>query len=133
MAMAFGGKVTILEVGEAQFHARGQAEGIDGKGRGTAKAVSTFRMEAVPEGSRVVMQTDLQMNGAIAQFGRSAGVIQAAAATLTEQFAGILKAEVAKATKGESSCDDRTTMPASKPISLKLLLWQILLGAFRSK
>jgi hypothetical protein len=126
MAMAFGGTVSIVEINDTEHRARVRAQGADQKGRGSAKAEASFCLEEVPQGSLVRISTDLQMTGAVAQFGRSAGVIQAAAAALTDEFARNLRAEISQARDtGEIRAGE-----AAKPISVMSLFWQMIRRMF---
>ena len=51
-----------------------RAEAKDQRGQGTAAATITSRMELVDGGTRVRVETDMQITGPVAQFGR--GVMQ---------------------------------------------------------
>ncbi len=64
-----------------------RAQGTDAKGRGSAQAAATFRLEPVAAGSKVLVHTDLTLSGAVAQYGRGVGMIQATASALMNQFA----------------------------------------------
>jgi hypothetical protein len=71
-----------------------KAQGSDDKGRGSANATATFRIEPADIGSRVFIHTDLMLSGAVAQYGRGVGMIQATAAQIIGQFAGNLRAQL---------------------------------------
>jgi hypothetical protein len=73
-----------------------RAQGTDAKGRGSAQAAATFRLEPVAAGSKVLVHTDLTLSGAVAQYGRGVGMIQATASALLNQFATALKAQLAQ-------------------------------------
>jgi len=51
-------------------------------------------MEATPTGSKVLVHTDLALSGAVAQYGRGVGMIQATASALMKQFADNLKRQL---------------------------------------
>src|SRR6266496_6840541 len=68
-----------------------RAQGSDAKGRGSAQAKSTFRLEPSASGSKVLVHTDLSLSGAVAQYGRGVGMIQATASAIMNQFANNLK------------------------------------------
>lgn len=95
VALAFAGTVKFEAVDDANHNARVRAQGSDDKGRGAAQAMATFRLEPSGAGSKVLVHTDLSLSGAVAQYGRGVGMIQATAAALIGQFAGNLKAELA--------------------------------------
>ena len=96
VALSFAGRVTLDEIDEAGHSARVTAQGNDAKGRGSANATATFRIEPAAAGSRVVIHTDLTLSGAVAQYGRGVGMIQATAAQIVSQFAGNLRAQLAR-------------------------------------
>jgi hypothetical protein len=68
------------------------ADAKDKKGRGGAKATITSSLEPAGEGTRVSVDTDVQMRGTIASMGR--GVVGRVAAELTDRFAKELAAEL---------------------------------------
>src|SRR4030088_1303008 len=83
------------EIDDTNHTARVKAQGTDAKGRGGANAAASFRLEPTPTGSKVLVHTDLTLSGAVAQYGRGVGMIQATAAQLMKQFAENLKAQPA--------------------------------------
>jgi carbon monoxide dehydrogenase subunit G len=96
VALAFAGRVQLENIDEANRSARVKAQGSDDKGRGSADATATFRIEPADAGSRVVIHTDLMLSGAVAQYGRGVGMIQATAAQIIGQFAGNLRTQLAR-------------------------------------
>jgi carbon monoxide dehydrogenase subunit G len=94
VALAFAGRVQIDSIDEANHSARIRAQGNDAKGRGAANATATFRIEPAAAGSKVLIHTDLMLSGAVAQYGRGVGMIQATAAQIINQFAGNLRAQL---------------------------------------
>ena len=94
VALAFAGRVQFEDVDEANHSARVKAQGSDDKGRGSANAVATFRIEPADIGSRVLIHTDLMLSGAVAQYGRGVGMIQSTAAQIIGQFAANLRAQL---------------------------------------
>jgi carbon monoxide dehydrogenase subunit G len=95
VALSFNGVVAFEEIDPLKRTARVRAQGNDTKGRGSAHATAAFRLEPSPGGSKVLVHTDLTLSGAVAQYGRGVGMIQAAASALMAQFAGNLKAQLA--------------------------------------
>jgi carbon monoxide dehydrogenase subunit G len=95
VALTFAGVVKFEEIDDTNHTARVKAQGTDAKGRGGANAAASFRLEATPTGSKVLVHTDLTLSGAVAQYGRGVGMIQATAAQLMKQFAENLKAQPA--------------------------------------
>ena len=94
VALAFAGRVQFEDIDEANHSARVKAQGSDDKGRGSANATATFRIEPVDIGSRVFIHTDLMLSGAVAQYGRGVGMIQATAAQIIGQFAANLRTQL---------------------------------------
>jgi carbon monoxide dehydrogenase subunit G len=95
VALTFAGIVEFKDIDEATHTARVAAQGTDAKGRGGANASSVFRLEPAGSGSKVLVHTNLTLSGAVAQYGRGVGIIQATAAQLMNQFANSLKAKLA--------------------------------------
>ena len=91
VALTFAGLVKFEEIDNANRTARVRAQGNDAKGRGSAQAAATFKMEPSAAGSKVLVHTDLTLSGAVAQYGRGVGMIQATASALMSQFANNLK------------------------------------------
>lgn len=94
VALAFAGRVEFENIDEANHSARVKAQGSDDKGRGSANATATFRIEPSGAGSRVLIHTDLMLSGAVAQYGRGVGMIQTTAAQIIGQFAANLRAQL---------------------------------------
>ena len=96
VALAFAGLVTFEEIDNANRTARVKAQGTDSKGRGGANATASFRIEETGGGSKVLVHTDLNLSGSVAQYGRGVGMIQTTAAQIMNQFAANLKAQIAR-------------------------------------
>jgi uncharacterized protein len=91
VALTFAGIVKFEEIDDTNHTARVKAQGTDAKGRGGANAAASFRLEPTPTGSKVLVHTDLTLSGAVAQYGRGVGIIQATATQIMNQFAKCLK------------------------------------------
>src|SRR5262245_8082907 len=96
VALTFAGIVKFEQINGQAYTARVAAQGTDAKGRGGANAASVFRLEPAGVGSKVVVHTNLALSGAVAQYGRCVGIIQATAAQLMNQFATRLKEQLAQ-------------------------------------
>ncbi len=96
VALIFAGRVQIDSIDDANHSARVKAHGNDAKGRGAANATATFRIESAAAGSKVLIHTDLMLSGAVAQYGRGVGMIQATAAQIINQFANNLRTQLAQ-------------------------------------
>jgi carbon monoxide dehydrogenase subunit G len=90
----YRGTVRVLEADEAARRAVMRAQARDQRGQGTAAATITSTMEAVPDGTRVRVETEMQVTGPAAQFGR--GVMQDVSAKLMRRFAECLADEIAE-------------------------------------
>jgi carbon monoxide dehydrogenase subunit G len=158
VALAFAGRVQIDAIDDANRSARVTAQGSDAKGRGAANATATFRVEPAGDGSKVLIHTDLMLSGAVAQYGRGVGMIQATAAQIIGQFAGNLRAQLAREappaaapapaaaapTSAAVAPPPQTmrpavppSMPAAKPISgltlLARVIWQQIVALFAGR
>jgi uncharacterized protein len=96
VALTFAGVVKLEDIDDSAHTARVAAQGTDAKGRGGANAASVFRLEPAGSGSKVVVHTNLTLSGAVAQYGRGVGIIQATAAQLMNQFARCLEEKLAQ-------------------------------------
>ena len=103
------------------------AQGSDAKGRGGANATAAFRLEPVAGGSKVLVHTDLALSGAVAQYGRGVGMIQATAAQIMGQFAKNLSAMITQRSAAAAAVAPPAT-PA-KPISGFALMAKVLWDA----
>jgi carbon monoxide dehydrogenase subunit G len=92
VSLSFAGVAKFEEIDDANFTARVSASGTDAKGRGGANSKVTFRVEPSGTGSQVLVHTELSLSGAVAQYGRGAGMIQEVSAQLIKQFAASLRA-----------------------------------------
>ena len=145
VALTFAGLVKFEEIDDANRTARVSAQGTDAKGRGGANAASVFRLEPAGSGSKVLVHTNLTLSGAVAQYGRGVGIIQATAAQLMSQFAGCLKERFAKegvaptpasaAPAGTPAAPSTAPPSPAKPISgfalMAPVVWNWIAGLFR--
>jgi hypothetical protein len=136
VALIFAGRVEFDGIDAANHTARVTAQGSDAKGRGAANATATFRIEPAGSGSKVLIHTDLMLSGAVAQYGRGAGMIAATAAQIIGQFAGNLRAQLAQQPAASAAAlqDPPQPLTAAKPISgLSLIvrvIWSKLVALF---
>ncbi|HJP68147.1 MAG TPA: SRPBCC family protein [Sphingomicrobium sp.] len=86
------GEATLVEVDEMAHVATVKGRGRDEKGRGTTEASVRFNLIAKSSGvTTVATVSDIQLSGAIAQYGRASGVISEVAAQIVAQFASNLR------------------------------------------
>ncbi len=138
VALTFAGRVEFEQIDAANHAARVKAQGSDAKGRGGANATATFRLEPAGAGSAVRIHTELMLSGAVAQYGRGVGMIEATAAQIVGQFAANLRAQLAEM----PPMPDGALRPASsevqpsaaKPISglslIARVIWSRLVALF---
>lgn len=98
VALTFAGEAKFVEIDEAARRAKVEARGADKRGRGNARADVVFQLsQSGGSGTRVDVTTDLQLAGAVAQYGRGAGLMEAVAGEIIGDFARNLEARI----KGE--------------------------------
>jgi hypothetical protein len=149
VALTFAGTVKFVEIDDASRKARISAQGSDAKGRGGANATSEFRLEPAGAGSKVLVHTNLTLSGAVAQYGRGVGIIQATAAQLMNQFAKCLKDKLGQdiaapplapedagpAKRATQSTESPSALAPAKPISgfalMARVIWNAIAGLFR--
>jgi carbon monoxide dehydrogenase subunit G len=134
VALAFAGQVKFESVDNAAHTARAKAQGRDSKGRGGANATVDFNLVPVVGGSQVNVRADLLLSGAVAQYGRAAGMIQDVATQLIGQFASCLKVQLERSGGAPTSAGEPASVPppaAPKPISGFSLLASALWSAIK--
>jgi carbon monoxide dehydrogenase subunit G len=136
VALTFAGVVAFEEIDPINRTARVRAQGNDAKGRGSAHAVAAFRLEPSAGGSKVLVHTDLTLSGAVAQYGRGVGMIQATASALMRQFANNLKVQLATGAPAPagavpqlSAASPAAPPTAARPISGFSLMAQVIWGS----
>ncbi|MSP67447.1 MAG: hypothetical protein EXQ96_05030 [Alphaproteobacteria bacterium] len=123
VALAFSGTVRFEELDASGLRARVKAQGADVKGRGGASAETTFRVEQAGTTSRVSVETDLTLSGAVAQYGRGTAMVSELANQIVGQFAACLRERIAA---------QHPAAPAAvAPLSVAPLLWRSLWTLFK--
>ena len=93
VSQEYEGTVKIEEADESEHRAVLKANGKDARGQGTASATITSTLQDEGNGStKVRVETDMQLTGRAAQFGR--GVQQDVAEKLLNRFAECLENEI---------------------------------------
>jgi uncharacterized protein len=88
----YNGTLRIEDADESEHRAVLKADGKDARGQGTATATITSTLHEENGSTRVRVETDMQLTGRGAQFGR--GVQQDVAEKLLSQFAECLENEI---------------------------------------
>jgi carbon monoxide dehydrogenase subunit G len=117
VALKFNGVATLEDVDDAAHSAVIRAKGTDLQGRGGAGATARMRVVANGNDSTVLIETDLQLSGLVAQYGRASGVISAMAGEMVSAFATNLRTRVLDSEAGGSTgvAKTSTTRAAGVP------------------
>ena len=94
LTMVFNGKLRIEDRDDEARTARVTAAWTEAKGRGNANTVTTFVLKDEEGGTHVELDTDVQLAGQVAQYGRGAGMISDMSAQLIGKFAENLRARI---------------------------------------
>ncbi len=109
---AFDGEVKVVADHETlSGHAEGR--GLDKKGGSRSKLVMDYRLTEAGTGTRVDIDADVQLNGPIAQFGRT-GIITETANVLIGQFVTNVEARLSGDGSGEASAQPANELSALK-------------------
>jgi uncharacterized protein len=88
----YRGTVKVEEADEENHRAVLRADGKETRGQGSASATITSTMNEENGATRVQVETDLQVTGRVAQFGR--GIMQDVAAELIDRFSTCVEQEI---------------------------------------
>ena len=115
----FAGEAEILNRDDAARTADVKAKGNDTKGRGQASANVNFALKPEGSGTRVVVKTDLNMTGAVAQYGRASGLMKEIAGAILTQFSDNLRKEIERSKPADDTRSEVTARisPAVSPAS----------------
>jgi uncharacterized protein len=106
VSLSFAGTVVMEERDDEAHRVKLAAKGMEQRGKGAASAAVVSHLEQVDDGTKVSMETDLTITGAVAQYGR--GMMQDISQRLTREFAQCLEASILA---GEASA-----APAASPV-----------------
>jgi carbon monoxide dehydrogenase subunit G len=111
VAMSFAGTVVLQERDDQAHVVVLKADGREQRGKGAASALVQSRLEAVDGGTKVSIDTDLTITGAVAQYGR--GMVGDISQRMTKEFADCLQAKIA----GEEPAAPAAPPPSAGPVS----------------
>jgi uncharacterized protein len=111
IAMSFTGTVVVQERDDQTHVVVLKADGREQRGKGAASALVRSRLEAVDGGTKVSIDTDLTISGAVAQYGR--GMVGDISQRLTREFADCLQAKIAR----EEPAPQAAASPSQSPVS----------------
>jgi carbon monoxide dehydrogenase subunit G len=95
VSLSFSGTVVMEERDDEAHRVRLNARGMEQRGKGAASAVVVSHLEEVDGGTKVSMETDLTITGAVAQYGR--GMMSDISQRLTREFAQCLEVNITAA------------------------------------
>ena len=122
ISMSFAGTVVIEERDDQAHRAVLKAEGREQRGRGAATAVVTSWMEPAGDGTKVVIETELSISGAAAQYGR--GMIGDISQRMTGEFAKCLEESIMASNEtAPRRVEQSGTAPAEPVKGLRLGIW----------
>jgi carbon monoxide dehydrogenase subunit G len=110
MTVTYDGSASLVEVDEAEHRAVISLRAREAKGQGTALATVTNRVEQEGSRVRVRAETDLQVTGPQARFGRA--IMEDVGNRVLGEFAKRLEAEIAS----ESAGDGGPSTPPPPPV-----------------
>ena len=116
VSAAFEGEAAILESDDGARSARIEGKGIDKRGGSRASASVVYKIVENGGGSRVQLDADIKLSGALAQMGRT-GIVQDVAAQITEQFAASLRTMLAADGDAQTAAADAELAGAKAPAS----------------
>ncbi|MGE0337110.1 MAG: SRPBCC family protein [Gammaproteobacteria bacterium] len=105
----------------------------NGRDRGTgsrAKFTTTYRLSATPAGTRVDVESDVSLAGAVAQFGRT-GLMQEVTSRMLAQFVANLETRLAS-TAASTTPPVPQPAPPVRPAEVGGILWSSLWAWLRS-
>ncbi len=139
VSLSFAGTVVLQERDETTHTVVLKADGRETKGKGTASAQVTSKLEPAGEGgTKVSINADLNISGSLAQFGR--GMIGDVSQRMANQFAGCLgermlamEAQAVEAGAAATGAAAPATRPAGAPLpraakpvgGMRLALWAL--------
>jgi carbon monoxide dehydrogenase subunit G len=129
ISLSFKTDVKREEADEAARHAKLSAKAREARGRGNASATIESSLTPQDGGTRVDIVTDLQLTGAVAQYGR--GLAQDVSSQLVTQFADCLRAQLAASPQEAVAAVEEQSRPVG---GLRLglsALWRSLGRLFR--
>lgn len=109
--LQFNGEARLHDVDAAMHTMKVRSRASDTKGRGTVASDMGFALSAEGDRTRVDVVTDLTLSGAVAQYGRGAGLIREVANQFTRDFATNLEKMVA------AEAQSAPPPPPAKPAS----------------
>ncbi len=118
VALSFAGTVTMQERDDDAHRVMLHAAGMEQRGKGAANATVTSWLEPAGDRTRVYMQAEVALTGAVAQLSR--GLLPDISAKLTDQFATCLRTGMALEASSAREIEGETSRsPAAAPVAAK--------------
>ncbi len=132
VTMVFSGNLRIENRDEVRRSATVKATWAETKGRGNAITVTHFVMREHDSGTLVDIDSDVQLAGQVAQYGRGAGMISELSAQLISRFSENLRAHIRalSPTPSEPRTGEQATL-LQKEIPVLELLWKALVNRLK--
>lgn len=132
MTMVFSGNLRIENRDESQHSATVKATWTETRGRGNAITVTHFVMREHDSGTVVDVDSDVQLAGQVAQYGRGAGMISELSEQLISRFAENLRTHIRalSPTPGEPRTGEQATS-LRREIPVFELLWKALVNRLK--
>jgi len=130
VSLSFAGTVELHERDDSAHRVVLKAQGMEQRGKGAASASVVSYLQGVDDGTKVVMETDLSISGAVAQYGR--GMILDISQRMTREFAECLESnlagasasDVSTAQAGEGALASQAPVAPVRPVrGLRLGVW----------
>ena len=117
VSLSFAGTVTMQDRDDAAHRVVLHASGMEQRGKGAANATVTSTLEPDGDATKVRMEADVTLTGAVAQLSR--GLLPDVSAKLTQQFADCLRTNMAAETATVSAPEGTEASPELAPASPK--------------
>ena len=98
LTVEYRGQATLVEADESAHRATIEMKAREARGQGSAVATVRNHLEQVDGGTRVVAETDLQITGPQAQFGK--GVLEDVGGRILEEFSARLERQISGSDQG---------------------------------
>ena len=129
ISLSFKADVKLEEADDLAGRAKLTTKAREARGRGNASATIESSLTPAGGGTRVDIVTDLQLAGAVAQYGR--GLVQDVSSQLITQFADCLKAQLTASPEDAAAAVEAQTRPV-QGLRLGLgALWRAFARLFR--
>ena len=116
MLLTFEGIAKFIDIDESSRRAEIEARGADKKGRGAAQAKVKLQLEPKGKSTNVLILTDMQLSGSVAQIGRASGLIEEVSRQIVGAFANNLNQQIGTSAFAKPSAEH---LAAAEPSPVK--------------